>query len=443
MKNTDIHVAVFPIGSIVKFSKEKLKRSDGSNEYYRMIWSLVRQKHIRKVSIIQKSDWPMLNEVQKEEFDPRGVIWDVYSELNLRTPQGVTGKTQKEKCYYLWDALKDIEDKPDFGIGFPAQGFAMINVPNFLPQLRDPSKLCSALNMTVRYAGPIVHYINMSKLPWYMIATDPRYCQTNYKRRDVANTPLEVLAQFNDTIDFTSIPDYENYKLHDEETVKKIAVTYTGVEKMNLIGERAVAPDNNARTNKFAVVAMQSSYGKGNMKDYRYNILKEWVFKQDVNQEAKVYGKWAEAFTEGYPQFKGFLPSQEIDELFENTRYTLVIPIRANWVTSKYAEMLRVGVVPFLHPDYDTQFNAIPKDHFTRVKSPADFYEKMEFLDTNPQERIRLVKSLQLMLLKGVRKGEFIIDMINKHNTKNGVDIQIPYEFDETLMRKRPSKTLF
>ena len=55
MKITDIHVAVFPIGSIVKFSKEKLKRSDGSNEYYKMIWSLVRQKHIRKVTIVQKS----------------------------------------------------------------------------------------------------------------------------------------------------------------------------------------------------------------------------------------------------------------------------------------------------------------------------------------------------------------------------------------------------
>ena len=108
-----------------------------------------------------------------------------------------------------------------------------------------------------------------------------------------------------------------------------------------------VVSDNN-RTNRFAIVAMQSSYGKNNIKDYRYDILRNWVFKYDKNEETKVYGKWAELFTNNFSQFKGFLPSNEIDKIFEDTRYTLVIPIRPNWVTSKYAEMLRVGVVPFV-----------------------------------------------------------------------------------------------
>jgi len=439
MKNTDIHVAVFPIGSIVKFKTDSLKRSDGSSEYHKLIWALVRQKHISKVSIIQKSDWDKLTDDEKEAFDPRGVIFDAYSHYGLRTPQRVTSATPKEQCYYLWDALQN-DDKPDFGIGFPAQGFAMINLPNYLPQLRDPSKLCSALNMTVRYAGPIVHWINKSEIPWYMIATDPRYCEKKFKRRDVSNAPIEVLAQYNDEITLTSIDEYVEKPTESE---KQLTVTYTGIEKTNLVNERIIAPDNNERTNKFAIVAMQSSYGKNNIKDYRYTVLKDWVFEHDKNEEAKVYGKWAEIFTDKHKQFKGFMDAKDIDELFENTRYTLVIPIRPKWVTSKYAEMLRVGVVPFLHPDYDTQFNVIPEDHFVRLKSPEDFYTKMKYLDENPEKRIQLVKSLQLKLLKGVRKGEFLVNMLNEHNAKNGIDVHIPYEFDETLTRTRPTTALF
>ncbi len=439
MKTENINVAIFPIGSIVKFKKDSLKRSDGSSEYYKLIWLLCRQSAISRVTIVQKSDWDKLTDVEKAEFDPRGVIYDVYTELNLKTPTGVTNETPASATFYLWEALKG-ENKPDFGIGFPAQGFAMINIPNFLPQLRDPSKLCAALNMTVRYSGPVVDYINRSGIKWYWIATDPRYCETNMKRRDLANTPAEILAQYNDTLNLTTIDRYEE---GSPETAKKIPVVYTGVEKLNLVNEKIIPPDNE-RDIRFAIVAMQSSYGKDNIKDYRYNILKNWVFKYDKEKEAVVYGKWAEIFTKDYPQFKGFIEHTEVDDMFSRTKYTLVIPIRPHWVTSKYAEMLRVGVVPFLHPDYDTQYNIVPKDHFIRAKTPEDFYEKMKFLDENPEKRINLIKNLQAKLLSGVRKGEFFINMINEHNKKNNIFVEIPFDFSEELNRKfKKTKTLF
>lgn len=439
MKKENINVAVFPIGSIVKFKKETLKRSDGSSEYYKLIWLLCRQTAISRVTIAQKSDWDKLTDQEKAEIDPRGVIYDVYTELNLKTPIGVSNKTQPEATHYLFNALKE-QDKPDFGIAFPAQGFAMVNIPNLLPQLRNPSQLCAALNMTVRYAGPVVDWINRSGIKWYWIATDPRYCEKKMKRRDLANIPVEILAQYNDTLNLTTM---DEYKQGSPETEKKIPVVYTGVEKLNLVNERVIPP-NNERDIRFAIVAMQSSYGKDCVKDYRYNILKEWVLKFDKNQEAVIYGKWAEFFTKDYPQFKGFIDYTEVDEKFMRTKYTLVIPIRPNWVTSKYAEMLRVGVVPFLHPDYDTQYNVVPKDHFIRVKSPKEFYDKMKYLDENPEKRIALIKNLQIKLLSGVRKGEFIINMINEHNKKNGIDVEIPFDFSEEVHRKvKKITTLF
>ena len=56
--------------------------------------------------------------------------------------------------------------------------------------------------------------------------------------------------------------------------------------------------------------------------------------------------------------------------------------------------MLKMGVVPFLHPEYDTQFNAVSKDDFIRVKTPEEFYKKMQYLDENPEVDINQYKDI-------------------------------------------------
>ena len=67
----------------------------------------------------------------------------------------------------------------------------------------------------------------------------------------------------------------------------------------------------------------------------------------------------------------------------------------------------------------------------------------MEYLDANPEKRIKLVKQLQLQLLKGVRKGEFLIDLINVNNIDTGIECAIPYEFNEDVIRIAKTTSLF
>jgi hypothetical protein len=441
MKEKNISVAFFVLGSVIKFREPK--RSTGSSEYYKTVWTLCRQKNITKVLIVQKSDWNILTEDEQLMIDPRGILVDVYSTYRLRTPP-VTDKVTKSfrdtptiKFHYIWDALQD-EEKPDFGIGYISQGMASCNLPNFINQLSNPDLKCTPMQMCARYSGPIIHYLNMSNITWYMIATDPRYIKDNMKHRELVNVPKEILAQYTRKVLWHSLIEYLPFSPENE---KPIDVNYKGVEKINLIGEKIIPPDNQERTNKFSVVAMQSSWGK-TQPDWRHDVLKKWVFKYDKNQEMCVYGKWAEGFTKGYPQFKGYLPSEEIDKIFENTRYTLVIPIRKNWVTSKYAEMLRVGVVPFIHPDYDTQYNVIPKDNFIRLKSVEDFHKKMKYLDENPDKRIALVKTLQQKLLSNTKKGEFLVDVINQANKEHNIDVNIKWDYNDTVKPKQ-TKSLF
>ena len=441
MKTENLKIAIFPLGSAMKFSKEKLKRADGTSEYFKLFYGLVRNPNVSEVWIMQRSDWKKLTSEEKIAIDPRGVLRDIYTECNITLPpgrrQGPDGnlvphtKEDQEKYMDLWNKVKDME-QPDFGIGFASQGLTLVNIPGIIPSIKDPSRMTGALDMTLIYSAPMVHYLNMSKLPWFMIMTDPRYIKTNQKWRDLVNGPKECVAQYNMNINFTHFDTYPNPASGNEIT-EPLKLKYSGIERLNLIGETIIAPDTERNT-KFAIVAMQSCYGKAEV-DYRLEALKKWILTQPNSKDFNIYGKWDERFTKGYTQFQGYKTPDEIDNVFKDTRYTLIIPIRPDWVTSKYAEMLRVGVVPFYHPEYDTQYSTIPKDHYLRVKTPQEMFAKIEEMENNPELRIKIVKQLQLQFLLGVRKGEFLADVLNPFLERAEVPVRMTKGFSEEILR--------
>ncbi len=441
MKTENLKVAIFPIGSAMKFTKSKLKRSDGSSEYFKLFYGLARNASVSELWILQRSDWKKLTYEEKCEIDPRGIIRDIYTEFEVKLSPGrrqnedgsISAHSAEEERLYedLWNKVKNIE-QPDFGIGFASQGLTMVNIPGIIPSIKDPSKLTGALDMTRIYSAPIIHYLNMSKIPWYMVLTDPRYVKKTQKWRDMVNGPLSCIAQYNDDIEFKHYDTYPN-PASGTEITEKLNLYYSGIEKLNLIGESIIKPDIE-KPNKFSIVAMQSSYGNEE-KDYRLEALKKWVLSYSGSKDWKIYGKWAERFTEGYSQFQGYRDPEEIDKIFKETKYTLVIPIRPHWVTSKYAEMLRLGVVPFLHPEYDTQYSLVPKDHYIRVNTPEELYLKIEELETNTEKRINLVKELQLMFLKGVRQGTFLADVVNPFFKRDNLNISLLNEYNDELLR--------
>ena len=441
MKTENLKIAIFPIGSAMKFRKDSIKRSDGTSEYYKLFYGLVRNTSVSEVWIMQRSDWKRLTSEEKIAIDPRGVLRDIYTEFNVQLPPGrrpgpdgeLMQHNEEEAQRYqdLWNKVKDME-QPDFGIGFASQGLTLVNIPGIIPSIKDPSRMTGALDMTQIYSAPIVHFLNMSKLPWFMIMTDPRYIKKKQKWRDLVNGPRECIAQYNDTIEFVHFDTYPEPS-KGKEITEILKLTYSGIERLNMIGETIISPDIERNT-KFAIVAMQSAYGKAEV-DYRLEALKKWILTQPGSEDFKIYGKWDERFTRGYSQFQGYKTPDEIDATFKDARYTLIIPIRPNWVTSKYAEMLKIGVVPFFHPDYDTQFSTLPKDHYLRVKTPKEMFEKIEEMEANPQLRIKLVKELQVKFLLGVRKGEFLADVINPFLERSGVQAALGKGFSDEILR--------
>ena len=115
MKTENLKIAIFPIGSAMKFRKDNIKRSDGTSEYFKLFYGLVRNPNVSEVWLLQRSDWKKLSGEEKIAIDPRGVLRDIHTELGIKLPpgrrQGPDGnliphtKEEQETYKNLWDRI--------------------------------------------------------------------------------------------------------------------------------------------------------------------------------------------------------------------------------------------------------------------------------------------------------------------------------------------------
>jgi hypothetical protein len=439
-----IHLAFFVVGSSIKFRKDKTLRSDGSSEYYALAKLLIKNPAVGRITLIGKSDWHRITQEERNDFDPEGKIFNPYHEFPELNARKKPPTTEEKPEYYkqFYETLEANGLKPDFGLGFISQGWTTLGLPGFLNTLRPPHRRADALDMTLYYASDALYYLNMSNLKWWMYATDPRYVKPSMRQRDVSNFPQSILGQQDFEVNWFGLKEFDREASLEKDSyfIKKIQSRYSGIEKMNLIGDGIIDPASREKPHKFTIVSMQLTSDASTKDDLRFTILKEYILNRDPEGVARIFGKWSERYKAGYPQFKGYIATEDLDETFADTRYTLVLPTAAGWVTSKYAEMLQLAVVPFFHPKYDTQHHVVPADHFIRVKNADDFYKKMEFLDKHPDERIALVRRLQEQLISTAYTGQFMLDLLN--DTLKSSDMDFSFDVSEESLYPRTEKII-
>jgi len=441
-KTTDLTVAFFAVGSAIKFNKKKLLRSDGSSEYYSLIRLLLKNPSIKRILLLSKSDWSRISPAEKQKLDPNNKIFDPFLMLPELGKRKKPENIDERREYYIefYDIMMKHNLVADFGLGFISQGWGTNALPGFLNTLKADKEgnfqKVKCLDMTLFYASEIIYYLNRTMLPWWLLATDPRYVKPSMRNRDIINMPRKILGQQDFDIKWFSLKHLDmNASLeNDGYVLRDVQSRYSGIEKMNLI-DSGVIDATFTKPHKFTIVSMQLS-PEGSKTDLRFDILKEYVLDRDPEQSARIFGKWSKFFKENNPQFKGYIATEDLDKTFAETRYTLVLPTAAGWVTSKYAEMLQLGVLPFLHPDYDSQYHIVPKDHVLRVTDANDFYSKMEFFDKNPEERIALVKQLQDSLISDAYTGEFMLNIVNKSFDEESIEFELSTSEDALFIKK-------
>lgn len=457
-------IAYGAYGSAITFNKDKLKRSNGSYEYYNFLKYLCAVPNIESIYLLSTSDYEKTSLTELKEIDPNNKIKLVWKKDTVR-PSGIfksllnlngketteeiadiikkhpdyncVGEVQAAGISQIHDALKDV--KIDQIFLYLSQGVSNWNVPNAKKTRFGYGNQC--LEMSHNYTSPVTYFLNArQEVPWYILMPDPRWggkekfgiMIDNFKVADA------VMTQYDLTTEWRHVTEYDPTKLTTEFNYKYETVNfkYKQIEKVTSIQKTPKDPSND-RNIMFCVAAMQATPEHKWKDDYRFKELEKWILSNDKN-DYRIYGKWAAAVKDKYNSFKGEISPYKLDETFENTRYTLIIPIEKNWVTGKYVEMLMCGVLPFFHPDYDTQHHILPADHILRIKSPAALKSAIDFFERHPEERIKLVKQLQDSLLANITDGSFLSDVINQTNE----ELNIPIRFDKPIFKKKKNKMM-
>lgn len=410
------------IGSAIKFSGNRYKRWDGSAEYFHLLYALSRRSNINKIYLLSRNDFLTLPEEERKYLDPYNKVIDCFTLFDLKDYKKFLKKSYKDDderldseykyTFFLADTLKDI--KIDRCLLYASQGMrSPIAIPGQLRIKRDPKTRGKVLAMSMNYSSPILNYLNNSNAPWDLIGTDPRYVEENMYPRGLINTPQNIFSQKTFKAKWETLNSYTSYDLYDE-SYKEFTVHYAEVEKVNTFGESVV---DLPKETEMIILANNLLGPDGALKtNKRFLSIKEYILDKDIN--CNIYGKWPDEVLNQYNQFKGFLEGDQVNEILKRTKYTLLFPLLKGWASGKFGEVLLCGVIPFIHPEYDTQKNILPDVPFIRVSSPEDLKRKIDFLNKNENERISLHQKLVNKYITNSQESVF-----NKFNSIIGREV--------------------
>ncbi len=274
-------------------------------------------------------------------------------------------------------------------------------------RMRSPLASC-------RNGSQIIYFASMHpdvELDW--ILDDPRIFLTY--PIDLIKGPDNVASQSNAEYDVTVCSGYGEAS----KTMKTnhIKCSYSHLEKYFLKGKKKIDWRNDKRSNKF----IMTLHGLPD----RAKLFKKWIY--DFDPTIKAYGKnWSEnAATRGTVErlklpFDNFenKPILEMEDLMWDSKYTFIPPVslkHTTFVTQKVWTMLYYGIIPFwCKNEYDTSNIYSDFPEYLKVTSPEEMWDKINFLEANPEEYNKIRNELFALLDDKYFNSDFVLDEIEK-----------------------------
>ena len=357
------------------------------------------------------SDYSRLDSIEKRKVNPHGNLIDLWEDLPIFKKK-YRGQNRPEKelhINYMIDHVMPMMEKTnlkcDTAVMLPGHMLPLGVEGKSINHRGDALAKCLAASYV--YAGPLYHFFNCNPMPYLMLVTDPRvYPGLN---EDLFVAPKLVLSQFTETYTVKHRTQYDSIELVEE----KVQARYSSIESLYLIEEdKEVNPLFDDVVTKKEVnikerdIPMMLFLNEGDPS--RYDDVMKYVLG-DSNQ-IPIYGKWKHKGTVDDQRFQE-VPMATLAHLFDRIKYTFCIPIKEGWATGKFWDMARMGIIPFVHPSYDTQKN-IGFPEFLRIRDAKDLATKMQYLDDNPEEYVKLRNQLQSMITEDKVDGSYINNTI-------------------------------
>ena len=276
------------------------------------------------------------------------------------------------------------------------------------------------MNSYLSYVAPYLVTLNETGVPFYCIAEDARYITIN--ARDLYNRERLIFSQFNGEVEaYKHIANKDD--IWTQKPTKHQAI-YADIEKIPLLGvpldwrskidiERKVNAPINRR---FFVLSNGCGTAKINHagnNSSRLPVYKKWVHNAMKGTEydgAKVYGSWDDNIYAENPWIeKKFIVDMEDD--IADCRYSLVYSQVRGFVTAKAYELICLGIIPFIHPDYDpNRLLGLPE--FLYVKTPEEMLSKMRRMDENPDGYRKVINICMDVIKPEWQDGSLIVNGI-------------------------------
>ena len=386
-------VGFFKLGKAIKFNENSWGAIGGDCEPKQLINSIAKRNPNIEYWLLSPND---LGRVRAKEKPAVQSLFGPPVETESAAPSNVkefhSTMTDRKSADEAAQIIKDLD--LDF-IFFYTGPSSTVNIPDYINKV-DGTGRVKSLDFFKYYAAPIIKAMNEleKKVPIVGLLVDNRYILACKDWND-NNRPTYYLAQntFTKTEEF-----FCNPPLRDIDTIES-TYEYSGIETVFLLDKKRYDTDELFEMKKTNSFMMLQNQGKGSGGMDRWDPVRDYIVKNDI--ETDIYGKWDDDLKKEYPNwFKGEKRIETMTDELLATKYTFCVPIKEGMVTSKYAEMLHYGIIPFLHPSYDTDFNVFPDGHFIRCKSPEDLKKKVQFLNDNPEHYKKLFYNLQEKYLK-------------------------------------------
>lgn len=376
--NEKKHILIGKIGKSVKF--KKTVASTGDTEPMIFYSALSKMNPEYEFYFIGPSD---INKLSEEEYD---ILFPNHNVHNAF----VKNDQELDWFHGIIDYFNERNIKPDFALCFTGM-CSNVNIPNFLK--KPDGNYYAPLMAYKNYAAPYIYTFNKLGLPVFMIAEDARYITINAK--DLYNKINLVFSQING-----KFQNYKHIKSETDHTIVPgdfIETIYSGVEKIHLIGMDEHWIDGidmdrkvNSKGNHFIVLSNGCGTARINTSgnnSSRLPTYKNWIinnFKGTEYEDTKIYGYWDEEIYDQYPQ----IINKKIYELHEeiaDAKYTLVYSQAPGFVTAKPWETICLGLIPFIHKDYD-KFRLLGLPEYLYVNTPQELLQKVRELDADDEK---------------------------------------------------------
>ena len=384
-----MNVAIGKIGKSILFDSTKWGAHGGDIDAPVFYENLFHKNPDVNFYIVGASDYCRLKPEHRNKINKHNNVYDLmdgFPQWNAANPK------YKENCSHRITFMnkKILPNLPKIDCGLFMVGFAgQHNVVG--KTYKKEGVLAKPLCCHNTYTGPYMEFLNKTNIPHAFILNDPRLWPGSMY--DLFNPPKIVLSQFDEEIQFKHQKSYKD----TTKVIDEIPALYSEVETTFLIGKKDSSVSELTRflDKPQKDIKMMIVCNEGNPS--RYKDLKHYVL--DHVKDVDIYGKWntkTKRISEDN-RFKGPKKFNELQSMLDRVKYTFCIPIKKGWVTAKFWEMAHYGIIPFLHPDYDSQDNLnVPE--FFRIKDSKDLHDKIELLENDHSEYCHKKNLLDNML---------------------------------------------